>query len=751
MKFSTKLTLIFSSMFLIMGAVISYSVYTSNIKVLEAQINDRQMNDAIHTMDKIDRMLYERFVNIKMLAADPVISSRGSTPAQISERLQAFQAAYKMYASLSFFDMNRVRIADTSGEKIGEQRKFVEYWIDIAEGKEFVVNLHKSITLHKIVIHFVQVVKDKNGIPFGVVVSRTPVDELNEIVEQVESTHKHGEFKIELLDKNGLILYSSKNKDAILKKESDDWEIIEKSVVSGIKNGALKYTNPKEYIGEEILSFAHESGYREYAGNDWTLVLLTPTSIAFASAMELRSRIIIVMLVCITLTLLFIYFFSNKISHSIEMMSDAAHEISRGNLDVRIKITSKDETGRLAETFNRMTADLSEKENRLIEYSRELEAKVLEQTSELRKTNELLRKNEASLTKAQQIARLGNWESDFATGHVTWSDEMYRIFGLHPDQFKPTFEAFLSYVHPDDRGFVNESVGAAISGNKPYGGDYRIVLPDGSVRDMHTEVELVFDGTGKPVGMRGISQDITDRKKIEDELEKKDKLESIGLLAGGMAHDFNNLLTGILGNISLAKMHMRPDIKAYTLLSEAEKICIKMTELTKKFLTFSKGGSPFRKVLLISTIINETTCSELSGPAISCQCDFSDGLFPVNVDDMQISQVFRNMVINAREAMPEGGLIRVVAENIILDKDDAVLKKGKYVKITIKDSGKGIPDEILPKIFDPYFTTKEMSSVKGMGLGLAVCYSIIKQHDGHITVESKAGEGTAFHIYLPAA
>lgn len=263
---------------------------------------------------------------------------------------------------------------------------------------------------------------------------------------------------------------------------------------------------------------------------------------------------------------------------------------------------------------------------------------------------------------------------------------------------------------------------------------------------------LLRDKSGLPNEVIGAWTDITERKKIEAELEKKDKLESIGILAGGMAHDFNNMLTGILGNISLTKMHMLPDNKDYSRLSEAENICVQMTELTRKLITFSEGGDPFRKVLSISSIIHETTCSELSGTNISCQCDFSDGLSPVYVyvDDGQIRQVFRNLVINAKEAMPEGGVIRVRAENIILDKDDAVLKEGKYVKITIKDSGKGIPEEILPKIFDPYFTTKEMGSDKGMGLGLAVCYSIIKKHDGHITVESKTGEGTTFHIYLPA-
>lgn len=259
-----------------------------------------------------------------------------------------------------------------------------------------------------------------------------------------------------------------------------------------------------------------------------------------------------------------------------------------------------------------------------------------------------------------------------------------------------------------------------------------------------------MDVGGKKL-LQATVRDITARKKMEAELAKKGKLESIGILAGGIAHDFNNLLTGILGNISLTKIRMRTYNKDYSLLSEAENTCMQMSELTRKLITFSDGGSPFRKAASISSIINEKECSELCGPEISCRCEIPQGLSPLYVDDWQIRQVFKNMVINAKEAMPEGGVIRVRAENIVLDKGDGVLKEGRYVMITIKDSGKGIPKDILPKIFDPYFTTKEMGAQKGMGLGLAVCYSIVKKHKGHIAVESMRGEGTTFYVYLPAA
>jgi PAS domain S-box-containing protein len=256
---------------------------------------------------------------------------------------------------------------------------------------------------------------------------------------------------------------------------------------------------------------------------------------------------------------------------------------------------------------------------------------------------------------------------------------------------------------------------------------------------------LMFDAIGAQIGA------FLERKQMEQEIEKTHKLEAIGTLAGGIAHDFNNLLTAILGNISLTKMHMRPDDKDFMRLTDAENACMQATELSKRLIIFSKGGDPVRRAISTKKLVDETICSALSGSNISCECKLLHDLNPVYADEGQIRQVFRNMAINAREAMPDGGVISVTAENITLGEGEiAAFKKGNYVKVSIRDSGRGMPEEILPKIFDPYFTTKEMGVQRGLGLGLAVCYSIIKKHGGHISVESKIGEGTTFHTYLPA-
>ncbi|MFQ5453655.1 MAG: ATP-binding protein, partial [Candidatus Zixiibacteriota bacterium] len=241
--------------------------------------------------------------------------------------------------------------------------------------------------------------------------------------------------------------------------------------------------------------------------------------------------------------------------------------------------------------------------------------------------------------------------------------------------------------------------------------------------------------------------DITDRKRNEQKIIKMEKLESIGVLAGGIAHDFNNLLTGILGNISLVKLDLNPKEEIYVNLDEVEKATIRAKDLTQQLLTFSKGGEPVKVISSISVLIKETVPFVLHGSNVKPEFSIADNLYSTEIDISQISQVLHNIVLNGNQAMPNGGKIKVSAENIFLKRQSNLpLKAGCYVKITIEDEGAGIPPEHIEKIFDPYFTAKQ----NGTGLGLSTSYSIIQKHKGNIEVESKIGKGSKFHIYLPA-
>jgi PAS domain S-box-containing protein len=273
-----------------------------------------------------------------------------------------------------------------------------------------------------------------------------------------------------------------------------------------------------------------------------------------------------------------------------------------------------------------------------------------------------------------------------------------------------------------------------------------VFLKDGRVFDRYSATMRGNDG--KYYGRVWYLRDITERKRMEEELRKAHKLESLGVLAGGIAHDFNNLLTGILGNISLAKIMTDPDSKTFKRLDEAEKAVWRSRDLTKQLMTFSKGGAPVKKTASMEQIVKDSASFVLRGSNVRCDFAVSEHVWPVEVDEGQMNQVINNLIINADQSMVDGGIIEIGIENLtVAPENEMSLKEGLYVKITIRDHGAGIPEEYLHKIFDPYFTTKQ----KGSGLGLASVYSIIKNHNGYVGVESKVGVGTTFQVYIPAS
>ncbi|MGD0282221.1 MAG: ATP-binding protein [Dissulfurispiraceae bacterium] len=275
-----------------------------------------------------------------------------------------------------------------------------------------------------------------------------------------------------------------------------------------------------------------------------------------------------------------------------------------------------------------------------------------------------------------------------------------------------------------------------------------LISRDGTERVIADSGAPIRDSESKIIGVVLVFRDTTEKENMRKEVLKIQKLESLGILAGGIAHDFNNLLTGVLGNISLAKMLAQPGDKIFERLTGAEKASARAKDLTQQLLTFSRGGAPVKKLTSIADLIKDCAGFVLSGSNVKCKFDIADDLWPAEVDEGQISQVINNLVLNAEQSMPEGGIIDVSCNNVVLGDNDAVqLQKGKYIKIAIKDFGTGIKKEYLQKIFDPFFTTKQ----SGRGLGLATVYSIINNHNGHITVESEQGIGTVFTFYLPAS
>ncbi|MDO8473831.1 MAG: PAS domain S-box protein [Dehalococcoidia bacterium] len=305
----------------------------------------------------------------------------------------------------------------------------------------------------------------------------------------------------------------------------------------------------------------------------------------------------------------------------------------------------------------------------------------------------------------------------------------------------------LDHVSPESKELILDRIKKRDRGESlPSRYEYRIVRKDGSLRDVEI-VTSMFTAGGESY-TQSTFRDVTDRKRNEEDQNRAQKLESVGTLAGGIAHDFNNMLTGILGNISFVRSELPHGRKLDERLEEAEKACLQAKGLTQQLLTFAKGGAPIKKIVSIAELIRDNATLALRGSGTRCEYSVPDDLCPVEVDEGQIGQVIANLVINAAEVTPAGGILYLEAKNSAVRKEDALpLSDGAYAQIIVRDRGVGIPKEHLSRIFEPYFTTKK----SGSGLGLAASHSIIKNHGGHITVESEVGVGTTFRVYLPAS
>ncbi len=301
------------------------------------------------------------------------------------------------------------------------------------------------------------------------------------------------------------------------------------------------------------------------------------------------------------------------------------------------------------------------------------------------------------------------------------------------------------YVNPSQRTEFQVMIG-----EKGYAENFEseVRRKDGSTIWISENVRQVVDAGARILYHEGFVSDITPRRRLEGEMMRASKLEAVGILAGGIAHDFNNILTVVLGNITLAEMDSGAQGAVVNLLRDAKRATLRARDLTQQLLTFAKGGNPVRSAVNLPELLSESAGFALHGAKARGEFSFAPDLWPADADKGQIGQVVQNLVINSVQAMPEGGVVRVSAVNMMVPPDRAptVLPPGRYVRISVSDTGVGIALEHLTKIFDPYFTTKQ----QGSGLGLATVYSIVKKHQGHLEVESQLGVGTTFHLWLPA-
>ncbi|MFH1075526.1 MAG: ATP-binding protein [Pseudomonadota bacterium] len=333
---------------------------------------------------------------------------------------------------------------------------------------------------------------------------------------------------------------------------------------------------------------------------------------------------------------------------------------------------------------------------------------------------------------------------------VQYNTYMEKLSGYKLEEVKGKnwFETFLPKC---DQPRIFKLFQKAIDNCQTSGNQNSIITKDGEKRIIEWHDKTLTDEHGKGLYLICVGQDVTDREKIEQEIYKADRLQSIGILANGVAHDFNNMLTSIMTNISLAAIIGSSDPGYVETLAEAEHACLLAKNLIEQLVTFAKDGEPNIKSTSITELLMESTRFALRGSNVGVDFYLPSDLWPATADLEQIARVIHNIALNAREAMPNGGKIVVRAENVYLNVPNTfALPEGDYVKIEIHDRGRGMSSEAIKMAFDPYFSTKTRGTQKGMGLGLSICHSIVKQHHGHIEVSSQPCEGTTLSIYLPA-
>ncbi len=373
--------------------------------------------------------------------------------------------------------------------------------------------------------------------------------------------------------------------------------------------------------------------------------------------------------------------------------------------------------------------------------------------TERHQAEEALRQSEQQLMEAQRIAHVGSWEWELATDAVTWSDELYRIFGLPPGRPWPSPESFFERVPPEDRERVRRVVEQSLHERRPFDHEHRILRADGAVRVLHARGRVVLGPDGRPVRLMGTAQDVTERRRLEEKVRQTQKLEAVGRLAGGVAHDFNNAMTVVIGFSDLILGEpglgdaIRPQVQQIRHAAE------RAANLTAQLLAFGRKSIAAPRLFDLNTMLYDLLPSlgRLLGEDITIETELLPDAGTIRADPGLMQQVVLNLAINARDAMPQGGRLTLATAAARIDEASAQARPeaqpGRYVELTVRDTGRGMDEATLRHIFEPFFTTKELG--QGSGMGLATVYGIVKQAGGFVEVESRPEVGTAFHVFLP--
>ncbi len=374
--------------------------------------------------------------------------------------------------------------------------------------------------------------------------------------------------------------------------------------------------------------------------------------------------------------------------------------------------------------------------------------------TESKKLQETLAESLERLDLATNAAQLGIFDWDIKNNRFIWDDGMYSLYGMQRDDPETLLDTWSNMLHPDDRDGFNRAVDQALHNGMAFDAEFRTISSDESIKYIKATGKVFRDPNGEPIRMIGVNFDITKNKEMESQLQHAQKMESIGTLAGGIAHDINNILSPIMMHAELAMDDLPPDNPLQDSMREIFSAGERARDLVKQIVTFSRQKIEKKVPLRFSRIVTESlNFLRSTVPAtINIQYDNRSCKDTVLADPTQLKQIIVNLCANAAHAMRKaGGSLEITLDNLKIPSIEAGnvpnLKPGDYLKITVRDSGAGIPEKIIGRIFEPYYTTRKFG--EGTGLGLAITHGIVRNHDGDITVESKVDQGSTFTVYLP--
>lgn len=672
--------------------------------IIYVQVVGKQMESLIaFTLDQTET-----------LARTPALVSALDSKDEIIKEIRRARDFYNLFDDIAVVD-EAGRVLASTADEYQEDLKGQDWFKNALPRKPVVFPVQATMRPFRLMYRTVAPIFRDDGSVQALLICQVSLAKISQVVHN-QVIRQGGDIFI--VDDQGLLLEYTDHKKLLYRLEP---EKLRQEVLAG-QTGFLEFEDTAG--APKVCAFSAMTGFGAYPGQNWRIGIIQDRRDVFSGIAIMKQHILLIAIGGGLFIIFLLFLLSMAIVDPIKKLVDVSRRIASGDLTSPVRIAANDEMGDLAASFNDLVRKMRFSRGEL-EAEKERLAVTLRSITDAVITVDLRGKMILLSETAEKLC--GMTQGDVQNKDFT------EIFSFEDMQFSPGEDPYLELIK-ESRFSVR--------------GRRRVLRSaTGKLKMVIFNAAPIKDNNGDLLGIVVVLQDVTAEEKIREELNKVQKLETIGVLAGGIAHDFNNILTSIVGNVSLAKFKMAPDSEEFELLTEVEKTSMEAKQLTQQLLAFSKGGAPIKKVMKVGPLIKESVDFVSRGSNIVCSYKVGPELWTAEIDGGQIRQVFHNLTINAIQAMPKGGHLTVTARNILVQKEyNLPIPEGMYLLISFQDEGVGIPEENLPKIFSPFFTTKTM----GNGLGLAGSYSIIKKHGGHMTLSSQVDVGTTFDIYLPA-